>query len=217
MKQRIWNWVRVFAGSNAALRVARLALTITVLLGASAHAQTFKETYPRLANFSIRYSPDLADPQFRQRLARYDIAVLGMWRGYTAVDQASGETLGVRDVVVDIKNRARSIGNSDILVGKYTIFNESSSNPNDGATRDRFDKLRSETGPGYPRNNDWFARDRNGENLSSWPGTWLTNLTSFVRRDANGDTYPEWAVRRDYNTFFRDTPELDIWFFDNWF
>jgi len=140
-----------------------------------------------------------------------------MWRGYAGVDQATGETLGVRDVVVDIKRRARSMGNSDILVGKYTIFNESNSNPNNGATSDRFEKLQNETGPGYPKNNDWFARDKNGENLSSWQGTWLTNLTDFVQRDANGDTYPEWAVRRDFDAFFRDTPELDIWFFDNWF
>ena len=25
------------------------------------------------------------------------------------------------------------------------------------------------------------------------------------------------CVRRDFDAFFRDTPELDIWFFDNWF
>ena len=42
-------------------------------------------------------------------------------------------------------------------------------------------------------------------------------MTEFVKRDANGDTYPEWVVRRDYDLFFRDVPEFDMWFFDNWF
>ena len=217
MKQRSGKWFKLIQFRNAAMPVARLIAIAALLLSSSAHAQLVKETFPRLANSSIRYSPDLTDPEFRQRLAKYDMILLGMWRGYAGVDQATGETLGVRDVVVDIKRRARSMGNSDILVGKYTIFNESNSNPNNGATSDRFEKLQNETGPGYPRNNDWFARDRNGNNLSSWPGTWLTNLTDFVQRDANGDTYPEWAARRDFEEFFRDTPELDIWFFDNWF
>ena len=217
MKQRIATSFTTSVHRSTASTAARLVALIAFLLGSTAQPQNLKETYPRLANFSNKYALDYNDPQYRQRLARFDIAVLGMWRGYSRVDLVSGETLGVRDVVVDIKRRARQMGNDDILVGKYTSINESISDPNDSAKRDRWDKLTSEVGPGYPRNNDWFARDRNGENLSSWPGTWLTNLTDFVRRDANGDTYPEWAARRDYNLFFKDIPELDIWFYDNWF
>jgi len=217
MKQRSGKWFKLIQFRNAAMPVARLIAIAALLLSSSAQAQTFKETFPRVANFSNKYALDYGDPDFRQRLAKYDIAVLGMWRGYTRADHVTGEMLDVRDVVVDIKRRARLMGNDNILVGKYTSINETLSDPNGGAKQDRFDKITSETGPGYPRNNDWFARDKNGENLSSWPGTWLTNLTDFVQRDANGDTYPEWAARRDFNLFFRDTPELDIWFYDNWF
>ena len=182
-----------------------------------AEAQTFKDTYPKLAHIPIRYSKDYGDPDYRQRLAKFDIVILGMWRGFVTRDLASGDMLGVRDVVVDIDRRARSMGNGDILLGKYTALNESPSDPNNGSKRDKWEKLHSEVGPGYPTNNDWFARDRNGNNLSSWPGTWLTNMTNFVQPDANGDTYPEWAVRRDYDVFFRDIPEFDMWYFDNWF
>ncbi|MEM7313445.1 MAG: putative glycoside hydrolase [Planctomycetota bacterium] len=217
MNQRI---AKLFSTRGIKITAKKIALPfvlVVFLLGSVAHAQSFKETYPRVANISNKYALDYNDPDYRQRLARYDILVLGMWNGYARVDLETGETLGVADVVRDIKRRARLIGNDDILVGKYTSINETLSNPNDSAKRDRYEKITSEVGPGYPRNNDWFARDRNGNNLSSWPGTWLTNLTNFVQRDANGDTYPEWAARRDYDLFFKDIPELDIWFYYNWF
>ena len=88
---------------------------------------------------------------------------------------------------------------------------------NGSAGYDKCMKLSSETGPGYRTNNDWWARKANGDPVGSYPGNWNTNITEHVQRDANGDTWPEWAVTRDYEIFFRDIPELDIWYFDNWF
>ena len=205
------------ANTSVAQRVCGLFVIFLLLFSSHAQGQSFKETYPRIARFDMRNSNDLGDPEFRQRLARHDILVLGTWRGFSVTDNVTGERLRLRDVVVDIKNRAQSIGNRGILVGKYTNINESGNNPDNSASRDKWDKLHSETGPGYPRNNDWYARDKNGEHTGTWPGSWLTNVTDFVQRDANGDTYSEWVVRRDYDLFFRDTPELDLWFFDNWF
>ncbi len=202
---------------KAAPRASLLLALVGLLLTPFAEAQTFKDTYPKLAHIPIRYSKDYGDPDYRERLAKFDIVVLGMWRGFITTDLVSGETLNVRDVVVDIDRRAGAMGNGDIILGKYTALNEVASDPNNGSKRDKREKLASEVGPGYPVNNDWFARDRNGNNLSSWPGTWLTNMTDFVQPDANGDTYPEWAVRRDYDVFFREIPELDMWYFDNWF
>ena len=197
--------------------MSSLTAICILLLSFNAYGQSFKDTYPRIARFESRNSNKLGHPEFRQRLAGHDILILGMWRGFSVTDEVTGERLRIRDVVVDIKNRAQSIGNRGILVGKYTTFNESGDSGDNSATRDKWDKLHSEIGPGYPQNNDWYERDKNGENTSSWPGSWLTNVTEFVQRDANGDTYPEWAVRRDYEEFFRNTPELDLWFFDNWF
>ncbi len=205
------------SNANVGRRVISLAAICMLLLSPHVYAQTFKDTYPRIARVEFRNSNDLGIPEFRQRLAKQDILILGTWKGFSVRDEVTGETLRLRDLVIDIKSRARSIGNDEILVGKYTAFNESSDDPDNGADRDKWDKLHAETGPGYPRNNDWYARDRNGEHTSSWPGRWHVNVTEFVRRDANGDTYPEWAVRRDYEEFFRDTPELDMWYFDNWF
>ena len=217
MKQQFGIRLESNVVANAARRIGCLVAISTLLLSAIAHAQSFKDTYPRVANIPIKYSKNLSDPEFRQALAKFDIVILGLWRGYSVSDDVTGAKLGIRDVVIDIERRAQSIDNQRILIGKYTTFNESGQDPNSSAAGDKWLKLHSEIGPGYPRNNDWYARDKNGEHTSSWPGSWLTNVTEFVQRDANGDTYPEWAVRRDFDVFFRDIPECDMWYFDNWF
>jgi hypothetical protein len=72
------------------------------------------------------------------------------------------------------------------------------------------EKIGSEEGPG----GDWWARTPNGEQLSSYPGNYLTNITRFVTPDANGDTWPQWQVTRDYNVYFADGT-FDAVFFDN--
>ena len=180
-------------------------------------AQVFKSTYPRIGAIEIASAREATDPAYRQILAKHDILILGMWRNYSGIDTATNERLSIRDIVIDIKGRAAAIGNDGILVGKYTMFMESGSSQENTASSDKREKLNSEVGPGYPVNNDWWARKRNGEHTSSYRNSWNTNITEHVQRDSNGDTWPEWAVSRDYREFFRDIPELDIWFIDNWF
>ena len=81
MNQKIGKLFKLRAFRNAAMPVARLIAIAALLLSSSAHAQSLKETFPRVANFSNKYALDYGDPDFRQRLAKYDIAVLGMWKG----------------------------------------------------------------------------------------------------------------------------------------
>ena len=195
--------------------IAVLATAIAIPTVAS--AQGSAHTFPRIGAYEIAGANRNVDPNYRETLAKHDIVIMGMWRGWNGVDAASGGTLSLRDVVVDIKRRAAAQGNNGLLLGKYTIYNESASSRQNMAQRDRFDKLSSEDGPGYARNNDWWVRNAAGENVSSWGGTWNTNVTEFVRRDANGDTWPEWAAKRDYENFFKPIPEFDIWFIDNLF
>jgi len=202
---------------SIARRAGCLVLGVALLLPPLAAAQTYKETYPRLAAIEIASANKVTNPDYRQALSKHDILIFGMWHGWAKRDTVSGDVLSIRDVVVDIKKRAKASGNGGILIGKYTTFNESGSNPDNPKTNVKWQKLHNETGPGYPVNNDWYARTSSGENTSSYPGNWLTNVTDFVRRDSNGDTYPEWAVGIDYGRFFRDIPEFDIWYFDNWF
>lgn len=189
-------------------------LTCLPCIGSAAE---FKQTFPRIAGIEIASSRKVTNPDYREALARHDLLILGMWRGWSLPDDVTGEYLSIRDVVVDIKRRAASRGNNGILVGKYTVFNESSNRSENAASSPKWKKLHGEQGPGYPANNDWWARTRDGENVGGYSGNWLVNVTEHVRRDENGYTWPEWVVGFDYEQFFGPIPELDIWYFDNWF
>lgn len=181
-------------------------------------AQLLKPTYPRIGAYEIGGTHETKKPEYRQALAKHDIVIMGFWRNWSGLDTQSNELLTMRDVLIDIKSRAAQIGNDDILLGKYTIFMESGSDDTvGGSPSEKFQKLSNEVGPGYSRNNDWWARNADGENTSSYYGNWNTNITDFVTPDSNGDTWPEWAATYDYEEFFESVPELDIWFIDNWF
>jgi len=199
-------------------RLRFAAVCFALFSPALVSGQTLKSTYPRIGAYEIGGTHETVKPLYRQALAKHDIVILGMWRDWSGRDAETNEEMNMRDVVVDIKRRAAQMGNDAILVGKYTIFMESRPFTGNGdSPTERWYKLSSEVGPGYRTNNDWWARNSSGENTSSYPGNWNTNITEFVKRDSNGDTYPEWSVTHDYKVFFRDVPELDIWYIDNWF
>jgi len=206
-----------FLNTSVFRAVGALLLSASLAFPTIAAGQLLKETYPRIAGVEIASSKKVTHPDYREKLAKHDMLILGFWTGWSFSDQVTGEQLSIRDVVVDIKRRAQSMGNGDILIGKYTNINESSANPDNAASNEAWQKLHSEVGPGYPKNNDWYARDKFGENVEGWPGNWLTNVTEYVQRDANGFTYPEWAATRSYEKFFQPIPEFDIWYVDNWF
>jgi hypothetical protein len=209
---------RVACGSGLNARNVLMSAPAAILLLSSfAESAELKGTYPRIGAYEIGGSKMTADPDYRQALSKHDIVILGMWRNWRGTDAVTGEVLTIRDVVVDIKRRAAADNNRKMLIGKYTILMESSSDPGNSASTDKWNKLSSEVGPGLSINNDWWARNKNGENTSSFRNNWNTNVTEHVQRDANGDTWPEWAARRDYEVFFRDIPELDVWYIDNWF
>jgi hypothetical protein len=203
-------------GKTGRVYLAILLILVGLYSGIVSAAE-FKQTFPRIAGIEIGSSRLVTNPDYREALSRHDLLILGMWRGWNKPDDVTGELLSIRDVVVDIKRRAAAKGNNGILVGKYTVFNESSADVSNTASSPKWNKLHSEIGPGYPVDNDWWARTRRGDHTSSYPGNWLTNVTEYVQRDANGDTWPEWAVTFDYNLYFKDIPEMDIWYFDNWF
>ena len=193
-----------------------LLLSMAMTISGHAFAQQFKDTYPRIGAYEISGAFRVTDPEYREVMARNDILILGMWSGWSKTDDVTGDLLSIRDVVVDIRRRAEEMGNPGIIIAKYTAINESKDEARPSST-ETWDKLHNEVGPGYPINNDWWARTRTGAHTSSFPGQWHVNITEHVQRDSNGDTYPEWKVEKDYRIFFRDIPEIDMWFVDNWF
>ena len=209
------NFENTWKPFHSCLRLALMG--VSFVFPALADGQQLKSTYPRIGAYEIAGTSKTVDPQYRQALSKHDIVILGMWRGWSGVDSATNAQLTMRDVVIDIKRRAAASGNNGILIGKYTMFMESFGGSGNSASSDKFQKLSNEVGPGYATNNDWWARNARGENTSSYPGNWNTNITEFVQRDSNGDTWPEWSIQRDYELFFSEVPELNLWFIDNWF
>lgn len=167
-----------------------------------------KETFPKIGGLHLNANY-FTDAEARAMVARLDLAVLGMWRGW------QGGGLTDADVVADIRARAEAAGNHGLILSKYTNIMETYTAAT-GPDGDVFEKLSEEEGPGGLAV-DWWARNAIGEAVSSWDKTWSTNITRFVKPDAGGYRVPEWRARRDYDAFFRNVPGLDSWFLDNWF
>jgi len=183
-----------------------LASVIFSIFSTIAFAQTktsTKETFPKLAGYNIG-AKNYDDPSYQADIAKLDLVILGFYKGWKRNGQS------IRDAVRAIKSI-----NPNILIGQYTVLNESNNDPNNTVHRDKYDKLSAEIGPNGRF--DWWARDKDGNPLGSYRKTWNTNITSFTRPDTQGDRYPQWLAKRDYAVLFQNVPEFDIWYFDNAF
>lgn len=165
----------------------------------------YTHDYPRICATEYSGHNSIGDTAYRDRLAKFDITLIGFWRNWSG----SGFS-NLAQLHADIVSRA-PVGH-DLKIGKYTVFNEVTNDVSDAATADIQAKLLAESnGSG-----DWFARDAGGQFTSSFGGTKHTNITRHVDNDGNGDSFPEWLAAR-HNTEFFSQIAFDIWFFDNWF
>ena len=187
---------KVFRASFGLLSI----LTAMVLLDASAvlaaDAPNVKKEFPRLGGIQIGKNPytgGYADPAYHRQLARLDLVLLG----------GSGHASNMNDYAAEIKRL-----NPQAVVGKYTNIAETSMNAN-GAFTEHRQKLDSEKGPNNTNAHDWWLRDVDGNKIEIWPGTYRTNLTDYVKPDRNGDRWPEWRAKQDYQVWFND----DVWDF----
>jgi hypothetical protein len=196
---------------NNTRRWAAFAVALLVALGTSVgEAQVIrKDTFPKIGGYYINGTA-YAEADHRADIAKLDFAVISMWRGW----QING--MSITDVVKDIRSRANAAGNEDLILSMYTMFMESASSPDNSAKLDVWNKMSEERGPGGAAV-DWWARNTKGENVSTWPGAWNTNITRFVVPDANGDRVPQWKAKRDFSAYSLASPQLDSVFADSWF
>lgn len=153
---------------------------------------------PRLMGMNIGQK-HYDDPTYQAQLARLDLVILGFYRGWSGVSQRSN----VGDTVRALKRL-----NPSLLVGQYTVLNESGDDPKDLAQKDVADKITAER---------WWLRNAGGERVqwTSAYSAWEVNFTAYARPDVNGRRYPEWRAWRDYQVFFGPVPEFDVWYTDN--
>jgi Hypothetical glycosyl hydrolase family 15 len=159
-------------------------------------------SFPRLMGMNIG-AKNYQDAAYQKDLARVDVVILGFYRGWQPSGYASNATSAIRNAVQAIKAQ-----NPDILVGQYTVLNETYDNPGDTATLDLRDKLHA---------NKWWLLNAAGRKVQ-WTAehsAWDINFTTWARPDSDGKRWPEWLAERNYATFFRDIPEFDMVYLDN--
>ena len=170
--------------------------------GATSLSNTGAQSFPLLAGMLIGSPQNYSDTTYRSQIAKLDMAILGMYKGWNS----SGHATSV--------NAIKAL-NSGILLGNYTIMTEVPNPSSDAATADLRTKLGSEVGPGGV--GDWWAYDSAGAHTDWSGGTYGandTNVTLLTTVDSSGDRWPQWMAKRD-NTYVVGVANFDIWFSDN--
>lgn len=162
--------------------------------GAS-RAADVPHTFPRLLGMNIG-AKNYGDDDYLQRIARLDAVILGYYRGW----KQGAMTIG------DSVSRLKAL-NPKLLVGEYTILNESNNNPADTAQRDVQSKVNA---------SGWWLRNTAGQQVqwTSTYNTWEINFTASALPDAAGQRYPQWLANRNAQALFSMAP-FDIWYVDN--
>ncbi|MEK8088620.1 putative glycoside hydrolase [Thermithiobacillus plumbiphilus] len=161
--------------------------------------------FPRLMGMNIG-AKNYDDPAYQQQMSRLDMVILGFYPGWKSSYSFGGYT-GIRAAVKALKTK-----NPRLLVGQYTILNESpsSSNTSNAANADKARKLDQM---------NWWLHTAAGSQ-TSWTNAFSAydiNFTSHTRADNQGKRWPQWLAERDYAKFFKPVPEFDIQYFDNVF
>ena len=162
--------------------------------------------FPRLGLMSIGNPQNYDETTYQQQVARFDMAILGMYNGW----HQGGKTPA--QAVSQIKSL-----NPRMLMGNYTLMTELTSSTSNPSTLYAHNKLSSEVGPGGVGN--WWAYDAAGIH-TDWSGgsfsSWDTNPTLLTTPDANGDRWPQWQAKSDFSLMLSNA-NFDIWFTDNCF
>lgn len=178
----------------SSLAVIMVAIMMNMMLmehsyaGVSQHA----EKYPRILNMSIG-NTYYNKGAYQSELAKADIVILGFFPEWEV-----SRGMRMQDAVRAIKKL-----NPAILVGQYSMLMEE----HDIGDNDKAIKIGAE---------GWWLRNENGQKLqwTSVYGTWGVNITSWTKADIAGQRYPEWLATRDFDVYFRDVPDFDIWYTD---
>lgn len=117
------------------------------------------------------------DAEYQKQLARLDVVILGFYKGWKP-------RYGMAKVVRNLKE----LSGGKILVGQYTILNESGDDPKNTANLDTQTQLNEMK---------WWARKADGSRVQ-WTAQYRArdiNFTAGSRPDANGRASPSgWPI-----------------------
>ncbi|HBA67255.1 MAG TPA: hypothetical protein DCZ48_13960 [Methylococcaceae bacterium] len=167
----------------------------------STGATSIKEDFPKIMGMNIGRPISYDNFSYIQEMGKVDVLVMNFWPRWK--DYKYGQN-SIRSIVSAIKAY-----NPDIVIGQYTILNESQDTQSqDKSNADRAEKLEKE---------NWWLRDNRKRKLR-WTdkyNAWDINITEFTKPDADGMRYPEWLAHRNHNIFFKNIPEFEFWYLDN--
>lgn len=197
---KLHNRARTFRNISI-FTVATFAICAGADIRTACAAET-KQEFPKLGGMQIGKSPyegNLSNADYRAEIAKLDFVVI------------SRATPTLVDYARDIKAH-----NPDIVIAKYKNIAEVPLTDTYYDTPQR-NKLNAGKGPNGTNAFDWWARDANGNRISTWVNNDRANLTEYVKPDANGQRWPQWRAQFDYDLFMKD-PVWDGWYMDltNW-
>jgi hypothetical protein len=171
---------------------------LLLVSGTSLASGKGKDTFPKLAGIQIGQTPydGFSDPEYQRRIARLDLAILS--------NKGSAGTEYARQI--------KKI-NPNVMLGTY--FNLTAIlDGKPGYFAPLSQKLDRERGPNTSNADDWWLRDRAGNKITgASPGAVRANPTAWVKPDGNGDRWPEYKAKYDYDWMMKD-PVWDVWFQD---
>ena len=139
------------------------------------------------------------DPEYQKALARLDVAILGFFPGWRGDIDGSV----IRQAVVSLKAL-----NPLLKVGQYSTLGEAVADPAKTFNDDIIVKLDQTA---------WWLVDAVTGAKTQWSTAYSAfdiNITDWSPPDANGERYPQWLARRNFQRYFSPVPEIDVWYVD---
>ncbi|HDQ23196.1 MAG TPA: hypothetical protein ENN28_04510 [Candidatus Uhrbacteria bacterium] len=162
---------------------------LTSFLSIPQNTKAQPDNYPKLANYFLKW--DISDTDINE-LARWDIVIL------------SPQALE-RNPQVITKLRQK---NPQIKIFVYVLLQEINIDPEIVNASPFYQQIYNKV-----QENNWWLRDSSGQNISSWPKTWLINPAPSAPK-TNGQNWADYLPGLVYNNFLK-TNDWDGVFFDN--
>ena len=161
--------MKKFLGWNKVFIVVLAIVSAGLFFPSLSRAAVLKATYPRLANYFLKW--EISDAE-AQELAKWDVVVLDM-----EVQENSREQL----------KKIRAL-NPSIIILAYINGVEQVDNPEDYSHAELRNRLANNI------NSAWWLHDSSGHKISNWPYNSMLNLTDGVSPDNSGKRFNDHLV-----------------------
>lgn len=138
------------------------------------------------------------DPQYQAGLAKFDVIVPGIPRGWNPRQEA--------DLIGALLRELRQL-NPALKIAQSTVLNEACDSATNSHDADRRAALHA---------HGWWLRSAAGER-AQWTtryGAWEINISAWAKPDPHGRRYPEWLPDWENDYYFK-RHLFDFWYVDN--